>query len=58
MTIISRQKKPKTETRPKGGFCHLNYSKFIYMKIANSRTPKLSLVAYMLLSLFPISAYN
>ena len=58
MIIISRQKKPITESRPKGGFCHLDYWKLIYMKFANSRTLKLSLVVYMLLSLFTFSEYN
>jgi hypothetical protein len=58
MSIIYIQQKPITETRPKGGFCHFNYWKLIYMKFANSRTLKLSLVDYMLLSLFTFPEYN
>jgi hypothetical protein len=54
----SRQKKPITETRPKGGFFHFNYWKLIYMKFANSRYRKISLVDDMLLSLFTFYQYN
>jgi hypothetical protein len=58
MTILNRQNKPITETRPKGGFCHLDYCKNIYMKKVHSRTLKLSLVDCMLLSLFTFPEYN
>jgi hypothetical protein len=48
----SRQKKPITETRQKGGFCHLDYCKNIYMKKVHSRTDKIPVGVFVHLSLY------
>jgi hypothetical protein len=52
MSIIYIQKKTKTETRLQGGFCHLDYVKIIYMKIAHSREDKIPLGVFVHLSLY------